>query len=304
MAMTSHINGVPYTVPPEPSRLPAILLAIVVHAGLLSFLWFGINWQNVEPVAVEAEVWDMETKSAAPPPEPAPQPVPEPEPPRPEPIPEPVRTPPPPKVEEPVAPKTPDIALERLKEQKKKLAEKKLAEEKLIKQREKEIADLKQKELADRKKQELAEKKEKEKAEKLAKAEKAAKEKAEQKRLDDRRAAEMARIANALGTDGSAAKSTASRIDTGYVAAITSKIKRSTSYAGDTDVPGNPRAVFKIEQLPTGEIISIVSVKSSGIPSFDDAVKRGINNSSPLPKKKDGTVERSLEVTIKMKELD
>ena len=61
---------------------------------------------------------------------------------------------------------------------------------------------------------------------------------------------------------------------------------------------------FKIEQLPTGEIISVRKTKSSGIPAFDDAVERGINNSSPLPKKKDGTVERSIEVSILMKELD
>ena len=62
--------GVPYQVPPEPSRWPSIALAAAVHAGLLAFLFIGVNWQNTEPVAVEAEVWDMQTRAAAPPPPP------------------------------------------------------------------------------------------------------------------------------------------------------------------------------------------------------------------------------------------
>ena len=288
--MTPAIGGVPYRVPREPNPGSSLFMAVVVHVALLAFLAIGVNWQNTAPTAVEAEVWDMKTEAAAAPPEPTPPPVR-----RPEPVPEPKLVPPPKVVAQPVAPKAPDIALEREKE-KKKLLEKKLAEEKLEKQK---LLD-KERELADQKAQELTEKKALEKAEKLAKAKAEA---AEQKKLQDIRDKEMKRITGALGTNGTAEKSTAPRIDTGYVAAITSKIKRSTSYIGDTDVPGNPRATFKIEQLPTGEIISVRKIKSSGIPAFDDAVERGINNSSPLPKKKDGTVERSIEVSILMKEL-
>lgn len=315
----SPANGVPYTIPPEPNRLPSIVIALLVHAGLLGFLWVGIRWQNVEPVSVEAEVWDMKTESAAPPPKmrAPPEPVRQPDPvPVPKVVPK-VVPPPPPKVEQPVAPKAPDIALERQKE-KKKLLEKKLAEEKLEKEKEKEKATqlaqleekkLEEKKLDDQKAKEKAIQLAKEKADKLAKekAEKLAKaalDKAESKKIDDLRAAEMKRLTSQAGGSGSAEKSTAPRIDTGYVAAVTSKIKRSTSYNGDTDVAGNPRATFKIEQLPTGEIISVRKTKSSGIAAFDDAVERGINNSSPLPKKKDGTVERSIEVSILMKELD
>lgn len=301
----SPAHGVPYTIPPEPNRLPSIVIALLVHAGLLGFLWVGIRWQNVEPTSVEAEVWDMKTESAAPPPKPQapPEPVRQPDP-----VPVPKVVPPPPKVEEPVAPKAPDIALERQKE-KKKLLEKKLAEEKLEKEKAKQLAQLEEKKLEDLKAREKANQLAKEKADKLArekadKLAKAALDKAESKKLDDLRAAEMKRVTSQAGGSGSAEKSTAPRIDTGYVAAVTSKIKRSTSYNGDTDVAGNPRTTFKIEQLPTGEIISVRKTKSSGIAAFDDAVERGINNSSPLPKKKDGTVERSIEVSILMKELD
>ena len=325
--------GVPYRVPPEPNRWPSIALAAAMHAGLLAFLFIGVNWQNTAPVAVEAEVWDMKTQAAAPPPPPPPPEVAEPEPapaPKPAPVPKVVEPPP---VEKPVAPKPPDIALERDKrkaEQRKLLEEerreeKKLEEAKELKAQKKaeqlaekkaqELADKKAEQLAEKKAQELADKKAAEADKKLAekkladklKADKLAKAKseaAEQAKLDKVRADEMRRITAGAGTSGEAPKSTASHIDTGYLASITSKIKSTTSYAGSTDVAGNPRAVFKVEELPTGEIISVKLIKSSGIAGFDEAVERGINKASPLPKKKDGTVARTVEVAFSMKDLN
>jgi colicin import membrane protein len=310
-------GGGQYRVPPEPSRWPSIALAAAVHAGLLAFLYIGVNWQNTQPVQVEAEVWDMKTQSAAPPPPPPPEVV-EPEP-QPKPAPKVIEPPPPPpKVEQPAAPKPPDIALEREKqkaEKRKQLEEKKLEEQKLAKERKaQELAEKKAEELAEKKAQELADKKaakkaqeleekklaEKLKADKLAKAKEAA---ADQKRLDKVRADEMRRITAGAGESGEAPKSTAPRLDTSYLAAINSKIKGSTSYAGSTDVPGKPEVIFKIEQLPTGEIISVRLLRSSGIPAFDDAVEKGILKSSPLPKNKNGTVLRTLEIAFAMKDL-
>ncbi|MFD2295583.1 cell envelope integrity protein TolA [Massilia sp. GCM10020059] len=286
------LDGTPYRVPPEPSRWRALTLAVVVHAGLLFFLWAGVSWQSTPPVAVEAEVWDMKVQSAAPPPEPAPEPKVEPEPPPPPP--KPVERPP----EVEPTPKPPDIALEQAR-----LRAKELKERKEKEAEEKKLAEAKAKKLEEeeKKKQELAEKKKQEKADKLAKAKAEA---AEKKKLADLRAAEMQRITGAIGTSGTAARSTAPRIDSGYTASITAKVKSNTTFLGSTDVPGNPRAVFKVEQLPTGEIISARKIKSSGVASFDDAVEKGIIKSSPLPKKKDGTVERTLEIGFSMKDLD
>ena len=68
-------------------------------------------------------------------------------------------------------------------------------------------------------------------------------------------------------------------------------------------LPGNPRAEFKISQLPTGEIISVRKIKSSGIPAYDTAVENAIMKSSPLPKKKDGTVERDINAGFNLKDL-
>ena len=299
--------GTPYYVPPEPKRLPSFLLAVFVHAILLSFLWFGISWQSNEPVAVEAEVWDMSVQTAAAPPLPV-----EPPPPEPEPEPQPVqRAEPPPPVERP-APTPPDIALEREKERKaeqlkKELAEKREREElkkKELAEQKKKEDEKKKKEEADRKelaKKEADEKKKKELADKKKAADAA---RAEAARLDKIRQEDLKRMAGAMGSGGSAEKSTAPKIDSGYVAAITAKIKSNTTYAGGTNVPGNPKAVFKVDQLPTGEIMSVRLAKSSGVPEFDRAVENGIRKASPLPKKKDGTVERNLEVNFSMKDLD
>jgi colicin import membrane protein len=338
-AVTSK-PGAPYQVPPEPNRWPSIAMAAGVHAALLAFLWIGVSWQNTEPVSVEAEVWDMKTEAAAPPPPPAPPEEVAP-PPLPAPLPAPrVAPPPPPPVEQKVTPKPPDIALEREKQRKlqreeerkerverelaereerkrEDLAEKKAREkaDKLAEKKERDAAEkLAQKKAqeAERKARELADKQaDKKEAEKLAAADKKkaadklakAKAAADDKQMKALRDAEMARITGA-GTNGTAAKSTAPRSDPGYVASITSAIKSRSSYAGDTDMPGNPKVVFRVEQLPTGEIISVRKTKSSGIPEFDRAVENAINKSSPLPKKKDGTVERSLEVGFSMKDLN
>ncbi|WP_332847954.1 cell envelope integrity protein TolA [Massilia sp. S19_KUP03_FR1] len=329
--------GAPYQVPPEPNRWPSIGMAAAVHAALLAFLWIGVSWQSTEPVSVEAEVWDMKTQAAAPP-EPTPTPVEQvAPPPEPEPLPAPKVAPPPaPPVEVKDPPKPPDIALEREKQRKlqreeerkeRELAEREeqkrqdLADKKAREKAEK-LAEKKAQELADKKAQALADKKAKELADKLADkkdleklaaekkkaAEKLAKAKdaAENKTIAAMREAELRRMTGQAGngTNGTAAKSTAPRSDSGYVASITSAIKSRSSYAGDTEVPGNPKVVFHVEQLPTGEIISVRKTKSSGIPEFDRAVENAINKSSPLPKKKDGTVERSLEVGFSMKDLN
>ena len=323
--------GVAYRVPPEPSRWPSFALAAAVHAGLLAFLFIGLDWQNTEPVAVEAEVWDMATQAAAPPPPPpeaaapaapslaaiAPPPLEKPAPPL-------------PSIDKPVAPKPPDIALAREKRQ---ADQRKLQDEQRQQrqQRQQEKAleeaqrakDVKAQKKAEQKAQELADKKlldkqladkqladkkladkqlvNKKLADKLAKAKSEA---AEQANLDKARADEMRRITAGAGTSGEAAKSTAARIDAGYLASITSKIKSTTSYTGSVDVPGNPKVVFTVEELPTGEIISVRLVRSSGIAAFDEAVERGINKASPLPKKKDGTVARTVEVAFSMKDLN
>ena len=301
----------PYRVPRENRQWPALALAVAMHAGLLVALWIGVQWQSSEPVAVEAEVWDMKVEAAAPLAPPVPEPSEAPPPAKaPAPAPKPAVAEP---IEAPPVVKAPDIALERrkLKEAKDKLAEMKLKEQEKREAQEKaDKADAKVK--ADAKAESDAKAKADAKAradkdlldnaDKLAKAKRAA---ADQKAADDARRSEMSRITGAVGSGGtgSAAKSTGPRTDDGYVAAIQSKIKSNLTYFGSTDLPGNPRAEFKIDQLPTGEIISVRKIKSSGVPAYDSAVENAITKSSPLPKKKDGTVEREVVAGFNMKDL-
>lgn len=318
----------PYRVPKDEHGFRSLIMAAAMHAGLLLFLWVGVHWQNNEPVAVEAEVWDMSVQQAAPPP-PPPEPEPEPEP---APAPKPVEAPPPPRpappVEAPPPAKEPDIALEKRKAkeraekerkeeekrlaklkqeeeerkelEKQKLAEKKAAEEKKkLEEKKLEEKKLEEKKLEEKKLAEEKAREEKKQAEKLAKA----KAEAEQKKLDKQRDAEMRRMAGVLGATGvtgTAAKSTAPRMDAGYQAAIRAKVQSNVSYSGAKQ---DVEAVFRVTQLPTGEIISVRKVKSSGNPAYDAAVENAINKSSPLPKKKDGTVDRDLELVFNLKDL-
>jgi colicin import membrane protein len=295
--------GGPYKVPRQNEGWRSVVLAVAMHAVLLLFLWVGVSWQNNEPTEVQAEIWDMKVQEAAPK-APAPEPEPEPEP-EPQPV---VKTPPLPPVEAPPTPKEPDIALERLKQKKKLEEEKKLEEAKLAKL--KKEADDKQakldaKKLAEKKEAEDKLKEEKlaaEKDKKKAAAEKLAKEKADKAAKDKAFAAEMSRITGAAekGSTGTAAQSTGGKVDGGYQAAIRAKIKSNLVYG---TVDDTLRATYSITQLPTGEIIGVRKVKGSGSAAYDSAIENAIAKSSPLPKKKDGTVEREFTADFNMKDM-
>ncbi|QJD92227.1 cell envelope integrity protein TolA [Duganella dendranthematis] len=304
----------PYKVPRQHNGLRSGLMAVAMHAVLLMFLWVGVSWQNNEPTEVQAEIWDMKVQDAAPPaPTPEPKPAPEPEP-----EPEPVKAPPPQPVQAPPVPKEdPEIALERLKAKKKeedrqeKLEQarlKKEADEKLAKLEAKKKADQKAKEEKEKAEQEEKDKAlaaEKEKDKKKAAAEKLAKEKAEKadKAAKDKAfAAEMSRITGsaAKGTTGTAAQSTGGKVDGGYASKIRAKIKSNLVYGSQDD---SLAASYTITQLPTGEIIGIRKVKSSGSSAYDSAIENAISKSSPLPTKNDGTVEREITLDFKLKEM-
>jgi colicin import membrane protein len=303
--------GGPYKVPRQSNGLRSGMLAVAMHAMLLLFLWVGVSWQNNQPTEVQAEIWDMKVQDAAPP-APTPEPTPEPEP-EPQPV---VKAPPPPQpVEAPPVPKVdPEIALERLKAKKKeedrldKLEQarlKKEADEKLAKLEAKKKADQKAKEDKEKAEQDALDKEKALADKKKAAAEKLTKDKAEKadKAAKDKAfAAEMSRITGsaAKGSTGTAAQSTGGRVDGGYAAAIKAKIKSNLVYGSEDD---SLTASYVITQLPTGEIIGTRKVKGSGSTAYDSAIENAIAKSSPLPKKKDGTVEREINLDFKLKDM-
>ncbi len=75
---------------------------------------------------------------------------------------------------------------------------------------------------------------------------------------------------------------TAGLPDAGYIDKIRTKIK--TNIITPSEIKGNPEVVFNIVQLPTGEVLSVRLVKTSGNALLDSAVERAILRSSPLPK--------------------
>lgn len=243
----------------QPGRLPAIILAVLVHLAFIAVLVFGVDWQTREPAPVVAELWNSLPGVATPPPPPPPapevKPEPEPEPPKPEP-PKPI-----PKAEpkpEPPPPSKADIALKKAKEKEEKLKEEKRKEEE------------KKKEL-DKKKKQIEEEERKRALDALHNEQKAIQQQADNE-LRAREAAENARRAAAAARASEVGK---------YTALIRDKIR--ANLVAPPDLIGNPQAVFEVTLIPSGEVINVRMTKSSGNSAYDGAVERAIRKSSPLP---------------------
>lgn len=306
-----------HAIPEEKKLKPAFVLALVVHLALVAFLWIGVSWQGRTDETVEAEVWDIQVREAAPlaageraqtasveteSSEPVGETAP----------------PPPASVSRPTEPESktetrPDIALE----QEKKKAEKKAAEERKKAEETRRAAELKQQQ------EEARLKKEAEEAQKKQKAEKRKTEAASRraKALLDQEARRIAgggsgggtgkgaggggtRTTGPTGTGGSgtAPYSTGSgRADAGYIQKVAAKIKSNTAFNVPPALAGNPPVIYEVELLPDGTLRNIRKSKSSGIPGFDEAVLRAIEKSAPYPKDRSGRVPSGFTLTHKPK---
>jgi colicin import membrane protein len=289
----------------------SITLAALVHIALLAFLWVGVQWQNTESTAVEAEIWDVTTREAAPP---AAAPIP----------PEPVITPE--KISVPVVDEQAVRQAEAeaaakveaeiiLAQEKKKNLAKKKEQEKLKAEREE-----KQRQL------DLAEQKKKEEKAAYKKAAEKAAEELEKKKITDQKKLSakeqltkdklfeenMRRLtgqASAVGngsinSTGDAAKSTGNnRGDPSYAARIAAKVRANTVSTVSDNTSNNPTVEYRIELLPDGSLRGAIrKLKSSGILRFDEEVESGIRNAAPFPKDKSGSVPGSIDLVYKMKE--
>ena len=251
-------------------------LALLVHSLLLVALAFSVNWRSSNPAGVEAELWAAVPQIAAPravEPEPTPQPQPKKvEPP-----------PPPPKVEPVQKVLDAQIAIEKAKREEEKRKEEAKREEQ---QRQKDEALRKQAEL-DKKKKEAAEQ------QKRAVAEAAA---AEKRREDQLK--RLAGIAGATGepnSTGTAARTAGPSAS--YAGRIKARIMPNIVF-GDT-VAGNPQATVEVRAGPDGTIIGRKLLRSSGVPSWDEAVLRAIDKTEVLPRDTDGRVPSSFEISFR-----
>lgn len=255
--------AVPYSVPEERGAVPAALLAVLVHAALLAFLWFGVSWQNQTPVAIEAEVWNFQPVEAAPPPPP----------PQPEPKPVAQETPKP--VEPPM--EKPDIALEQEKKRKEQA------------QREEQQRE-----------QQRAQEEARQKAEAEAQRKKELADKAAQEKI--RQAAIRRMMAQADAGRGDAPRTQGPRGDPDYAARIAAKIRSNTVFPPPPGLTGNPEVEYAVDLLPDGSLRRVRLLRSSGMPSFDAAVSKAIELSQPFPADKSGKVPREVIVDHKLKE--
>jgi colicin import membrane protein len=254
---------------PQPGRIRAVFLAVMVHAAFFALIVFGVAWQSRPEVPVVAELWDklppapvakaVEPKPEAPRPEPEP-PKPAPEPPKPEPVkppeppkPEPVKSPPKPAAEKPLPPR-PDPAIAKKLEREKKEMEKKEKAEREKKEKQKE--------------EEARKKREQEDAAKKKRVEDTRRKEEERARRDAEKAREELAAARR------------SEIDV-WKKKIQDKIRGSANVP-DT-VTGHPEVQVRIRLLPGGEVLDIAITKRSGNPTYDAAIERGIRSASPLP---------------------
>lgn len=179
---------------------------------------------------------------------------------------------------------------ERLKKQK--IAEEKLAE----KEKEREKADA------------LARKKrEAEDAKKAAADKKRKQDAADDAKLAKMRDENMRQLTGATGSGannstGAAAKSQGGGRDAGYEQRIGAKIKSNTIFNVPDDLAGNPNVLYEIQLYPDGSVKEIQLKKPSGVPGFDEAVKRGIRKSEPFPADKSGKVPSSIPLSYKPKD--
>lgn len=246
-----------------------MVMAVVVHVGLLIALTLGVHWKMSEPEGVEAELWaavpQIAAQKAAEPP-PQPQPKPTPAPPTPEPKPEPT-----PKVQAP----DPQIAIEKAKQ------------EKLKKQKEEEKREREEKEKLDKKKAD----------EKKADADKRKK---EEERLAAIREANIKKIlGEANGTNstpGGKAQVTAGP-SASWAGRVVARVRPNFVY---TDaISGDPAITVELKLSANGTIIGRKLSKSSGDTRLDEAVLRAIDKTEQLPPDTDGTVPSSVEIVFR-----
>ncbi|WP_417069375.1 energy transducer TonB [Niveibacterium terrae] len=100
------------------------------------------------------------------------------------------------------------------------------------------------------------------------------------------RDSERARQQAMMGEDagriaGARAKAGSDRARDEYINKI--RIKVRGNIVVPPGISGNPEAVFSVDQLPTGEVMSVRLTHSSGSAVLDSAIERAIRKSSPLP---------------------
>jgi colicin import membrane protein len=305
--MSTHAAARDALLPRGPDRIGrGLLLALIVHVGLIIAIAIGVNWRSHPPEAMSAELWSAVPQTAAPKLiEPDTKPVPPPFVPLPKSTPVPV----PPKVAPPPTQDIDDaqIAVEKAKREKdrqKQLADDEAKRER-DEQRRKDQADKAAADKAAADKAAAEKQKQQQEADRKKKLEDAKRE-AEQKKAEDALRAQarkdqqrMMGLADATGEPGS--KGTAKQSSgpsANYGGRVEARVRPNITYTEDPQT--NPSAEFEVRAAPDGTILGTPRLtKSSGIPSWDDAAQRAIIKTQVLPRDVDGTVPSLLIIALR-----
>jgi len=269
-------------------------MAFGVHLILVAALAFGVHWKMTNPEAVEAEVWSDIPRAAVPEAAEPPPPPPQVE----QPVEKPPETPPEPvKAAEPEPPPPqpiPDVVVSRTPPKK---------EPKKRKHREPvEVFEteppkpVKQPEKLPPKKPVEPKPEPKPVTSKATSADSSAKAAAEREAI---RKAKLQDMMSELGSLGTSSQS--SGADANYAGRVRERIKRYLNYAGDRS--SIPDVVVELRCTPDGRIISRRFTTKSGVPLWDEAVLRAIDNAAVLPNNENGRVPASIELVFKAKDL-
>ena len=281
----------------EQNTPAAFLLALAMHALLVGALWISVQWRTEPSGAVVVELWGgppaAEPIAVAPAPPPPPPPVraePEPERPNADIVLKQEKKAPP-KVEPPPA------DLKKVEAEKRRIeAEKqRVAVEEKRREAEKKQLEAERKKQAEAAAQAAERRRENESREAVRKAEEA-------RMLAQAGAGSSA--GSAGGTAGGSARGTAAAGggDAGYVGQLVALIRPRIVFAVPENTPASVYAEFQVDLLPTGEILAVRRLRASGLPGYDEAVERAIRRTDPFPRKRDGTVERT--VIIRFRPVD
>ena len=267
------------TIPRDALRPPSsdnprvgALMSVLAHAGLVAALALGVQWRNVEPEGVSAELWAAVPEIAAPRAEPPPEAA------------EPA--PPPPKVAMP----PPDTA-ER---------DAQIAVEQSRKQRlEKERKDAEEQRAREKRQQEELQREKERDAKAQADKERLAQQKSEAAR-EKARQDQLRRMNEQLGgTGGPTSTGTAAR-DAGpsssYAGRIVARIRPNIQLP--FEVAGNPTTEVELRVAADGTILSQRVVKPSGIKEWDDAVLRAVEKTAVLPRDDNGRVPSPMTLSV------
>lgn len=261
--------------PRPPEDLPLSFgLALAMHALLVAGLFLVVQWRTQPAAPVVAELWAALPAASAPAPAPEPEPI--------------VTPPPAPPAPEPEPAREPDIALESQKK----------APPKVVPPVEKKPEPVRELKKAEAKKAEP-----KKPEQKKPEPRKEEPKKVETRPPEPGPRTDMDRLmAQAAGTPGGAtAAPGASGVrgtDASYSARVIGCIQPHIVFTVPPGTPPTVSAEFRVELLPDASVAAVKLLRASGLPGYDAAAERAIRRCDPFPRKRDGSIDRVIDVRM------